>query len=35
MALKDISINVLYVFFDWLLSSRKDRLGAASTLQIY
>ncbi len=30
-----ISINVLYVFFDWLLSSRKDTMGAASTLQTY
>ena len=35
MALKGISINVLFVFFDWLLSVRKDRLGAASTLQTY
>ena len=35
MTLKEISINILYVFFDWLLSIRKDRLSAASTLQTY
>ena len=33
--LKGISINVLYAFFDWLLRERKDRLGAASSLQTY
>ena len=32
---KGISINVLYVFFDWLLTNRKGTLGAASTLQTY
>ena len=35
ITLKGISIYVLFVFFDWLLSVRKDRLGAASTLQTY
>ena len=35
ITLRGISINVLYVFFDWLLSVRKDTLGAASTLQTY
>lgn len=29
MTLKGITISVLFVFFDWLLSVRKDRLGAA------
>lgn len=33
--LKTISVNVLYVFFDWLIEKRKDTLGAASTLQTY
>ncbi len=33
--LEDISINVLYAFFDWLLRERKDSLGAASSLQTY
>ncbi len=30
-----ITINVLYAFFDWLLTERKDSIGAASTLQTY
>ena len=33
MTLNEISINILYVFFDWLLSIRKDRLSTASILQ--
>lgn len=32
---KGISINVLYVFIDWLLKKPKDRFGAASSLQTY
>lgn len=35
ITLQKISINVLYAFFDWLLSVRKDRVGAVSTLQTY
>jgi len=35
ITIKEVSINVLYVFFDWLLLVRKDTLGAASTLQTY
>ncbi|CAF9942110.1 MAG: hypothetical protein HETSPECPRED_005169 [Heterodermia speciosa] len=33
--LKNISINVLYAFFDWLLRERKNSLGATSSLQTY
>ena len=33
--LEGISINVLYAFFDWLLTERKDSIGAASSLQTY
>ena len=35
ITLKQISINVLYVFFDWLLSVRRDSVSAADTLQTY
>ena len=35
MNLKRISINILFVFFDWLFSVQKDRQSAASTLQTY
>ena len=35
ITLKKNSINVLYVFFDWLFTVRKDTLGAASSLQTY
>lgn len=35
ITIKEVSINVLYVFFDWLLLVRKDTLSAASTLQTY
>ena len=33
--LKKISINVLYVFFDWVLFSWKNIVNAISTLQTY
>ena len=33
ITLQCISINTLYVFFNWLLSVRKGTLGATSTLQ--
>ena len=29
---KEIWINVLYISFDWLLTVRKDSIGAARTL---
>ena len=32
---KIISINVLFIFFVWLLSSPKDTVISAGTLQIY
>lgn len=33
--LEGISINVLYAFWDWLLTERKASIGAASSLQTY
>ena len=35
MALKGIFINILFVFFNWLLFIQKDQLSAVSSLQIY
>ena len=32
---KNISINVLYVFFDWLLKKRKNSLDVINFLQTY
>lgn len=32
---RGITVNVLYAFFDWLLTKREDSIGAASSLQTY